>query len=504
MVFILLPFWPTDRWRRLHKTDAASPFGLTETIKSAVRLSSLNAAAMAQGLSAGLPLADARAMTPALRHAPRPVAEEEADLRRLARWCACFSPFVAPAPAVFNAHGLMLDISGVAHLFGDEAQLIARMRDTLAGLGLTTRIAAADTIGIAAALAGFDPRAQAGMSAPPGAGLAAIAALPPAALRLPVDVADGLRALGLKRIADLMRLERSSLTRRFGPLVMQRLDQASGVQAEPLDPIAPATRLFVLRRLLEPIITPEPLEQVVRDAATAICAQAVAMGVGVRRLRLDLFTVGQSTLSLTAGFAQPQTDSVQVVRVLRECIARSLDGRDFGFGVEAVLLTAVQFERLHAQAMDLDPYAGRIREADQALTTLLDGLRARLGVDAVIQAHGRDSHLPERAQARAGSTPVQARSDRPLFLLSHPEPIEALAETPDGPPRSFRWRRLSFRVARAQGPERIGDEWWRAPGMTRDYFRIETQEGRRLWVFREGGYGVEADRPRWFVHGSFP
>jgi protein ImuB len=62
---------------------------------------------------------------------------------------------------------------------------------------------------------------------------------------------------------------------------------------------------------------------------------------------------------------------------------------------------------------------------------------------------------------------------------------------------------MSFRVARAQGPERIGAEWWRARAASRDYFRIETVEGRRLWLFREGLYGRETDRPRWFVHGSF-
>jgi protein ImuB len=510
VAFILLPFWPTDRWRRLHDDDAETPFALTQTVKSALRLSSLNAAALRQGLVAGLPLADARAMVPALRHAPRPTADEDQDLMRLARWCACFSPFTAPAPDAFEAHGLMLDITGVSHLFGGEAGLLATIQAKFSALGLTARVAAADTIGIAAALAGFDRRAQTGFVAPCGVGLDAIAALPPAALRLPAALADNVRALGLKRIADVMGIARASLARRFGPVLLQRLDQASGAAAEPLDPLAPATRLFVLRRLLEPIITPEALETVVRDCVAGLCAQARDAGAGVRRVRLDLFTVGQDTLSLTAGFAHPQTNPAQVFRVLHERIGRTLQGRDFGFGIEAALLTAVQFERLEAHAVDLDPTAARALEADHALMGLLDNVRARLGADAVIAARGRESHMPERAQARTGPAPVQPRSDRPLFLLPRPEPIEALAETPDGPPRSFRWRRLSFRVARAQGPERIAEEWWRTlpseqnSGKTRDYFCVETQEGRRLWLYREGLYGVETDRPRWFVHGSFP
>ncbi len=85
-----------------------------------------------------------------------------------------------------------------------------------------------------------------------------------------------------------------------------------------------------------------------------------------------------------------------------------------------------------------------------------------------------------------------------------PQPIETLAEVPDGPPLRFRWRRVQHEIARAEGPERIAAEWWRANRQpTRDYYRIEDSAGRRFWVFREGLYGVEAETPRWYLHGIF-
>jgi protein ImuB len=76
---------------------------------------------------------------------------------------------------------------------------------------------------------------------------------------------------------------------------------------------------------------------------------------------------------------------------------------------------------------------------------------------------------------------------------------------PEGPPRRFRWRGRTHRVAHAQGPERIAPEWWRKqnPQPTRDYYIVEDEAGRRFWLFREGLYGREMHEPRWFVHGLF-
>jgi protein ImuB len=129
-----------------------------------------------------------------------------------------------------------------------------------------------------------------------------------------------------------------------------------------------------------------------------------------------------------------------------------------------------------------------------------------------------ESHVPERAVipvSAAASVMVglplskdpiaRFRNERPLRLFSRPEKVEAvLAEVPDGPPQIFRWRRLRHQVAKSEGPERLAMEWW-IDGLedrTRDYFRIEDQDGRRFWLFRRGLYGGEI-APEWFMHGVF-
>jgi protein ImuB len=105
----------------------------------------------------------------------------------------------------------------------------------------------------------------------------------------------------------------------------------------------------------------------------------------------------------------------------------------------------------------------------------------------------------EKREAVTGGAPA-----RPLRLFARPEPIEALAEVPDGPPLRFRWRRVLHDVTAIEGPERIAAPWWRHAGApTRDYFRAEDSEGRRFWLYREGLWGRETMRPKWFVHGLF-
>jgi protein ImuB len=94
---------------------------------------------------------------------------------------------------------------------------------------------------------------------------------------------------------------------------------------------------------------------------------------------------------------------------------------------------------------------------------------------------------------------------RPVRLFERPEPITAIAEVPDHAPGRFRWRGVWHEVARAEGPERIATEWWRDEdnrALTRDYFRVESREGLRVWLYREGLFG-RGEPIRWYVHGVF-
>ena len=145
-------------------------------------------------------------------------------------------------------------------------------------------------------------------------------------------------------------------------------------------------------------------------------------------------------------------------------------------------------------------------------------MRVRLGAHRVTRLLAQDAHLPELAAVRVPAQVFLAENGwaafrafrlaadlapRPPRLLMKPEPIEAVAAVPDGPPVRFRWRRALHEVVAAEGPERIECAWWTEEGgATRDYFRVEDQSGRRFWVFRAGLYRT-FPAPSWFLHGMF-
>ena len=204
-----------------------------------------------------------------------------------------------------------------------------------------------------------------------------------------------------------------------------------------------------------------------------------------------------------------------VVALFREKFVGLGDDIDAGFGFDMARLSVLEAAPQNPLAVDLTGEA--FAEAD--LDGLIDRIGARLGPDQVTRIKVRDSHIPERAEAHpvaaeqpagkgelslaipvpGGDAPVA----RPLRLFARPEPVEAVAEVPDGPPVRFRWRRVFYSVARAEGPERIAPEWWREDALTRDYFRVEDAAGRRFWIYREGLFGREANTPRWYLHGVF-
>ena len=197
---------------------------------------------------------------------------------------------------------------------------------------------------------------------------------------------------------------------------------------------------------------------------------------------------------------------------------------DAGFGFDLVRLSVLSVAAFDLTQGDL---TGEADDDDADIALFADRVRARLGEAAVLKPVVVESHLPERAvrtvpfaEAPQRRAPAAGRAappmtvyppERPVRLFRSPEPIEVPAtEIPEGPPMNFRWRRALYRVARAEGPERIAAEWWRQPpgeeeAPTRDYYRIEDSEGRRYWLYRQGLYGgaSQAAPPRWFMHGVF-
>lgn len=484
---------------------------LIETVAGVRRLYAVDEAAARLGLFVGQKAADAAALVPGLASDEADVAGDAAALEVLCDWAVRFSPAVAVcAPSEMGGGALFLDIAGVSHLWGDEAALMDDLLARLARDGVPARAAVADTPGAAWALAHFGEANSVGRGAiaPPNGQADLLAPLPVAALRLEDADAAQIARLGLTRVGRLIAQPRAALARRFGRGLTLRLDQALGGSAESLRYRRPPTPWFHRLAFAEPISTPEDLARVARDIAEALCARLEAQGMAARRFTFGYHRLDGVTAYRTVGLSRPGREALRLAKL----VAPKLEDIDPGFGIETITLAAEGVQALVAAQDGLED-AGRLAP-EASLAALVDRLTNRLGEDRVWRAEPYASHVPERAVARvpalegrASSQTWDPDSPRPLRLFARPEPIKAIAEIPDNPPRQFHWRGRPHRVTRAEGPERIGEEWWRrpieevGPARVRDYYRVEDETGARYWLFRTGLYGV--GETRWYLHGLF-
>ncbi|GJD79047.1 nucleotidyltransferase [Methylobacterium gregans] len=499
VVSLYLPTWPSDRIRR--RDPAAPPRDkplVTATAANGARVvASACRAAQALGLRAGMAIAQVQAMVPdiTVREAT-PDADADA-LARLAAWCLWCAPLTAPDPP----DGLWIEIAGSAHLFGGEAAMLRTLLARLRGGGCTVRLAVADTPGAAWAVARFAPREISPLVGP-GQMAAAVASLPVRALRLAPETVAELAELGIERVAQLAALPRGPLSLRVGRAVLQRLDQVLGHAPEPIAWAMPAEAVLVRRAFPEPISAPSTLERVATDLIGDLVALLARRGLGARRIDLSFRRVDGGVHAICVGTATATRDAAHLARLLCARLAEV----DPGFGLDEATLAAGRTEPLAAvQGEGLD--TGETAQVD--LAVLVDRLAARAGARRVFRVVPVESRVPERSQRRAPPlAPTDGRSwptnlARPARLFEPPEPVQATALLPDAPPALFVWRGVRHRVVRADGPERVRGEWWAAEGelaSLRDYYRVETEDGARYWIYRDAPM---AEGPRWWLQGVF-
>lgn len=447
-------------------------------------------------------------MHPALEIVEADPTADRRLLEGLADWCDRYTPLVA----LDGDDGLFLDITGCAHLFGGEEAMREDILSRLLHQGFDARGGLASCPGMAWAAARF----LRSPLVPSGAERQAFASLPLAALRLEAATCARLESVGLVTVGAILDAPRAPLARRFGAGLLTRLDQALGHVEEAISPCMPVPPLSVERQLAEPISHVEDIEALAHGLAGTLRQDLERRGEGADALQLSLFRVDGAVCRYRIRMSMPLRDPDLIRRLFREKLAVTGEAPDAGYGFELVRLSVLRASAFASPQTDL---AGESTGTGDSLAHFVDRVRARLGGDVLVQPVPVESHIPERAirmvpfaaggtcPARQEAQPVSAGPERPIRLFSRPEPLEVVAaEVPEGPPLRFRWRRATYRVARAEGPERLSPEWWRMAGdaSERDYFRIEDAEGRRFWLYRQGLYGAARDMPRWFMHGIFP
>jgi protein ImuB len=548
---IWFPRLGVERAMRARPLLMEGPFALVAEDGGRQVLSSISLLADRAGLRRGMALADARAMVPGLLTQPSDPLREAAFLAGLCRWAGRFSPWTA----ISGSEALVLDITGCARLFGGEAALATELAGDCAGFGLTAFAGIAGTQGAAWAVARFGgaaargtrsgdaidqearatrSRAQRRVAAdsgpesgpgsgpesrampeggirivPPGEIRSALFPLPLAALRLAATTVEALARLGLFTIGDIAGMPRGALARRFGTELTTRLDQALGVQPEPVSALRPQA-VFALRLTLpEPVGLESDIRAAIDRLLPPLCERLQAAGRGARRLRLSLVRTDHGMEVREIGLARPADDPARIAPLF----ALQLGGLDAGFGFEVIRLEATVTEPLHAVQHRGHLEAARAAEAKLAPgggageEALLNRIGTRVGMEAITRFAPGDSHIPEKSYQTLAAAWSGALADWPAPVHRRPATLLGLEVltplAPGRPPARFRWRRREMILAQAEGPERIAPEWWLDDPAwrsgARDYWRVETDDGTRLWLCQTLGEG----QGNWFVQGDF-
>ncbi len=480
--------WFALRQPNLHD----QPFVVCTPSHGRMMVTAANHLAEAQGVYRGIVLADARAIIPNLAVVDHQPGQTEKLLKRIAEWCLRFSPFVAvDLPA-----SVIIDATGCAHLWGGEEAYLQDIVNRLKVKGYQVRTAIADTIGAAWAVARFG---QSNIIAS-NEQRAALLPLPPAALRLESATIECLNKLGLRQVKDFIGMPRSALRRRFGNQISKHLNYALGLEEEIIEPVEPVAEFHERLPCLDPIVSATGIEIALQRLLNALCLRLQKEQKGLRQASLKCYRVDGKIEQVAIATHRPSCNVNHLFKLFEikiPTIAPDL-------GIELFVLEAPKVES-HTPAQEKLWEVSRGLD-DVHLSELIDRLSGKIGMNAICRFLPAEHYWPERSIKPARSLNEIAASEwrlerpRPIQLLQKPERIEVTAPVPDYPPMLFRYKGKLHKIKKADGPERIEQEWWIEEGKHRDYYAVEDEEGCRYWLFRLGHYDEEYT---WFVHGFF-
>jgi protein ImuB len=466
-------------------------------------------------------------------------------LEALAVWCERFSPLVGletignhltvAEQKAWQPAALVMDITGISQFFGSEYALAENVTRSLEQQGYFPRVAVADTVGCAWAAAHYhalaaDPSQLSSLPArqpallntfmadanwprlvPINQTTEVLSAFPVESLRLSGAVLSLLKQLGLESVGQLLQLPRISIQARLGAGLLPRLDQALGQTTEMIESVRPAAEYTARRDLEHPLSGQEMMEQVIGELLISVCHQLSNSGRGTLQLAVRLHGETSPSQKLAVGLYQPTVDAERITKL----ISMQLETLQLPVDMEVTLIEVDVLSSAKLPREQTELFADPDKTDLKSLRSLIDSLSSRLGMQQVVQPEVTTDPQPELAcrwvplagqkkrlkkdqqkgatdnpRRRSARSPRQApaiafrKRVRPIELLSKPRRVDVVSISPSGAPARVRYAGAWQEVKRFWGPERIETAWWRGRSIRRDYYRVQTAHGERLWLYR--------------------
>ncbi len=453
--------------RGLGQADDDIPRAISDKLAGRQCIIDLNPAAEHAGIRTSMPVGAALSLLDSLQVSVRDQRAEQAALKRLAGWCYQYSSQVC---IDHQRNSLLLEVAASARLFGPAETLAGRITTGLGELGYRAVAGIAPTPEAAHLAARHD------LHIPTSTDIRkSIGAFNIDSLNLKTTEIQALQKMGLRTIAEVLRLPRKALARRMGLAVSDYLDRLLGHRPDPCKTFRPPEGFSAGMDLPDTEHTQGlvfPLKRLVQE----LCGVLRAHDRGIQVLQVHL-QLDKGTEDMRLTLHQPTRSEDHLMLLLRERLERLQLPRP----VRHVRLQALHF--LPCAVVQ----ASLLKEADTGSTDtsghVIERLRARLGADSVKGIRGLEDHRPEHSWSlRELDEPAAytTQPGRPVWLLPRPQPC-----------RIDNYRILT-------GPERIETGWWDGRDCRRDYFIVRDSNGSTLWAFHE-----YKPSPGWYLHGLF-
>ena len=335
-----------------------------------------------------------------------------------------------------------------------------------------------------------------------GQEMAALLSLPPASLRFEEETIERLEKLGLRQVSNFINMPRATLRRRFGRQFINRLDEALGNKDEIMNRVYPVEPYQERLPCLEPIVTATGIEIALQRLLDSLCARLRKEEKGIRAAVFKGYRLDGKIEKIEIGTTRPSYNSAHLFKLFEI----KIDSIEPALGIELFTLDATKTEDTSSSQEQL--WENNEGVGDVGLSELLDRLAGKVGANCIHRYLPDEHYWPERTFKPVINLNEKIQRAwrterlRPLQILFNPELIEVAAPIPDYPPMLFRYKGRLHKIIKADGPERIEQEWWLQHGKHRDYYRVEDEDGHRYWLFRSGHYDVNKTY-QWFIHGFF-
>ena len=494
-VTIWFCYLKTDWFVRRQPGLSKLPFILASASHGRMMVTGANPLAESNGIYTGTVVADAKAVLPSLKVLNDKPGLEDRLLNALAKWFIRYTPVVA----VDLPDGLILDATGCCHLWGGEEKYLAAIAKRLDEIGYRISIAIAATIGTAWAVCHFGKNLSVIENNKEGD---ALCHLPPQSLRVEAEIIERLHKLGLKQVKDFIAMPSAVLSRRFGKEFIKRLNQALGYEEEFIQSVILEQPYCERLSCLEPIVTATGIEIALQRLLETLCNRLQQEQKGLRIAVFKNYRIDGKIETIEIGTNRPSHNVTHLFKLFEINIATI----EPALGIELFTLEALKVDDLLPVQEKL--WNDKHSLENEELSNLLDRIAGKFGASNIRRFLPNEHYWPERSVKLALTLIEKPQAvwktdkPRPIKLLAKPAVIEVTAPIPDYPPMLFRYKGKLHKIVKADGPERIEQEWWLEEGRHRDYYYVEDDEGCRYWLFRSGHYD-ETKLPQWFIHGFF-